>query len=583
MRRAIFGQRSLDPHLAVLLGVLLFAVFAATCLQLSLWRSDLPPEAVWQPWPFAANVLLLAGYGAFWLLVTPRPAAAAAGATVGVGVVALANFYKVSELAEPLMLFDVFQVSNAPVLFHYVPASDLALALAGALLLVIPLLRARTARPRAASILALELVLVGFAVLLGRGLATDGETWAKRTFATVDVFWHPLAHYTANGFVVAMLLDLPQVAITIPEHYEAGHERRVLSSYLGCESDAAPAAKRHVVVTMLESFWDPTSDGFAFDRDPLPTYRRLRERGSVQHFVSPVFGSRTANAEFEVLTGLSTRFSPIGSIPYQQYVKRPIESLATIFHHAGYRTVAIHNFRRSFWNRDAVYPKLGFDEYIALEDLGDVPWELGWPSDAALFERVERILEDSDRPTFVFAVTVATHGPYSGHGLEATVRYLDAARPDLVEPLSIYASKLALLDRHFGEFVARLDRTSVPPLVVAFGDHLPSVAAQALPAGNAEQAPFPRSRLVEALILDPGGPGSAVATRSLNCLGPQVLRLAGISPSPFFRFVEALCTSSPVVTPSVSLGGDPALEDYRWLTYDRLFGESYSSAACDPT
>ncbi|MGH7820112.1 MAG: LTA synthase family protein, partial [Candidatus Binatia bacterium] len=300
---------------------------------------------------------------------------------------------------------------------------------------------------------------------------------------------------------------------------------------------------------------------------------RSRDRRAATR--SPVFGGRTANAEFEALTGLSTRFLPPGSIPYQQYVKRPMESVASVFRDQGYRTVAVHNFRRRFWNRDRVYPNLGFDEYVSLEDLQEVPLEFGWPSDAAVFDRVERILAETDRPTFVFAVTVATHGPYVGGGLRPTVSLVNPPRPDLVEPMSVYASKLALLDRHFGDFVTRIELLTAPPIVVAFGDHLPSVAAGALEPDSASG--LPRSRMVEALILGGAQGVTEAEPRSLNCLGPEILRLADIQPPPFFRFVENLCLEKPVVTPlRTAIDDDATLDGYRWLSYDRLFGAGYS-------
>ena len=36
----------------------------------------------------------------------------------------------------------------------------------------------------------------------------------------------------------------------------------------------------------------------------------------------------TANVEFEALTGFSNAFLPYGSIPYQQYEREPVPSLA---------------------------------------------------------------------------------------------------------------------------------------------------------------------------------------------------------------------------------------------------------------
>ena len=75
----------------------------------------------------------------------------------------------------------------------------------------------------------------------------------------------------------------------------------------------------------------------------------------------------TANIEFEALTGFSNAFLPYGSIPYQQYVRRPLPSLATFLRDEGYVTKALHPFGPWFWNREAVYKAFGFDRFLSEE------------------------------------------------------------------------------------------------------------------------------------------------------------------------------------------------------------------------
>lgn len=566
---------------ALLAAIIAFAMVAVGWLEFSLYAFRLPAEPQWRIWPLAGNALLMCGYAALWLLLVPRPLAAFSIAGLTIAAIGFVNGRKVDELQEPLLVFDLFQIRNLPLLIEYTRPRELAL-FAGALAATALAFRRRRSGRRPLSALVLLSTVVAGNALVAQSLLSSADSRARRFFDTYDVYWNPLENHRANGFALASVLDLPRLSVTVPEDYEKGHEQDLLKPFLPCDSPESDAPRRrHVVVAMLESFWDPTTEGLAFDRDPLPFYRRLRHRGAVQQFVSPVFGGATANAEFEVLTGLSTRFSPAGSIPYQQYLKRPLESLASIFRSHGYRTVAVHNFRRRFWNRDVVYTNLGFDEYLSLEDLGDVPWELGWPSDAAVFDRVERILIEADRPTFVFAVTVATHGPYWQPESAPTVQLIDPRWPDLVEPMSVYASKLALLDRHLQSFVERLDLLPDPPVVVAFGDHLPTVAAGILPSDS--DSPLPRSRLVEALVLGAGGSIDPVDPRSLNCLAPEILRVGGVRAPPFFRFVEHVCTRIPVITRLPVAGEDDDLDRYRWLNYDRLFGAGYSSGVCDRT
>ena len=94
-----------------------------------------------------------------------------------------------------------------------------------------------------------------------------------------------------------------------------------------CRRRVGPAAERpDIIMVMSESFWDPTRlPGVTITPDPIPNVRALQSG----HVFSPEFGGMTANVEFEALTGFSNAFLPYGSIPYQQYVREPLPSLAT--------------------------------------------------------------------------------------------------------------------------------------------------------------------------------------------------------------------------------------------------------------
>ncbi len=92
----------------------------------------------------------------------------------------------------------------------------------------------------------------------------------------------------------------------------------------------------------------------------MPT---IRAASSGNNMFSPEFGGMTANVEFEALTGFSNAFLPYGSIPYQQYIRRPLPSLATFFESNGLCDESLHPFQSWFWNRQNVYQALGFQQF----------------------------------------------------------------------------------------------------------------------------------------------------------------------------------------------------------------------------
>ena len=135
---------------------------------------------------------------------------------------------------------------------------------------------------------------------------------------------------------------------------------------------------------------------------------------------SPEFGGMTANVEFEALTGFSNAFLPYGSIPYQQYVRGPVPSLANFFRSEGYETTAIHPFEGWFWNREHVYDAFGFDRFLSIEKLPPMASRGPLVSDDALTDEIIKRADATERPFFTFAVSLQGHGPYEPN------RYRDA-------------------------------------------------------------------------------------------------------------------------------------------------------------
>lgn len=84
-----------------------------------------------------------------------------------------------------------------------------------------------------------------------------------------------------------------------------------------------------------------------------------------------VCGGNTANTEFEFLTGNSMAFLPQGSIPYQQYITKELPALPAYLASLGYETVATHPYYADGWDRDKVYPLLGFSESILKTSTGE--------------------------------------------------------------------------------------------------------------------------------------------------------------------------------------------------------------------
>ncbi|MBY0431818.1 MAG: LTA synthase family protein, partial [Rhodospirillales bacterium] len=140
-----------------------------------------------------------------------------------------------------------------------------------------------------------------------------------------------------------------------------------------------------VIMLMSESLWDPTRlSNVKLSPDPMP-FMRSQQAG---HIFSPEFGGMTPNVEFEALTGFSNAFLPYGSIPYQQYIRHKMPTLATFFRSQGYAARAIHPYQSWFWNRGEVYKEFGFEEFKSEENLPPMDKRGIFASDDALFKEI---------------------------------------------------------------------------------------------------------------------------------------------------------------------------------------------------
>ena len=238
--------------------------------------------------------------------------------------------------------------------------------------------------------------------------------------------------------------------------------------------------------------------------------------------VSPVYGGTTPNAEFEVLTGIPVKSFQAGIIPYQHYVQYITDasvSLPRLLAGHGYAATAYHNFTRRFWLRDQVYPKLGFDRFVSMEEMTLVIQANDWPTDAGLYQSVLKTV-GGERPQFHFIVTVETHGPYAkdpadveGHnGVQDYRRRLDNAAQSLVA------------------FKRELDGKGRPYVIVLFGDHLPGLRLHQWKNGMKSETD-PRLRQVPLLIAsnvkDASRFAEDMAGRPLYCIPSMLLGWIG--------------------------------------------------------
>jgi len=244
----------------------------------------------------------------------------------------------------------------------------------------------------------------------------------------------------------------------------------------------------NVIVIMSEAFMDPTVIyNLEFSTDPTSNLRRLSQDHISGQMVVPVFGGRTANTEFEFLTGVPLFF--MGSayyVPYnsvEQYFFRDVTTaMPWTFRKNGYHTVAVHPYYREFWRRHQVYPRLGFDVYIGYEDMEDPQYKGPFVSDEFFTDQIiEQIIlaDDANQPLFLFGISMQNHWRYDADKYDGWPQDVTAASHLLDErelaSVDAFLQGLYDADKQLGRLVDFIETTDTPTIVVFFSDHLPIV------------------------------------------------------------------------------------------------------------
>jgi hypothetical protein len=416
-------------------------------------------------WAVSAGIWLL-GLAALTALLS-RPGLAAAALCAGVLALVLISNAKWRALQEPFLFqdYDYFvQAVRHPRLFlpflGWGRAAVIAVAAVAAVWLGWTL--EPPWRPEAGGGLALAAMGVAGAVLLAAGhralprLTLDpGEDLARH--GLLAFLWsYGMAERTPPPTVRG---SLPALCQTRP-----------------------PERPPHVVVVQSESFFDPRGLWPHLRAEVLADWERLAAEAVLAGSVDvPVWGANTVRSELEFLSGVPGAELGIHRFnPYRRLGRSlALPSLAGRLGALGYRCVAVHPYPAAFYERDRVFPVLGFDAFVDIRDFAGAPRFGPYVADAAVTERVGRLLDEADGPLFVFVITMENHGPLHLEAVgPADVKALyTRAPPPGCEELTVYLRHLRNASRMAGRLAQRLAAADRPGWLAWYGDHVPIMPA----------------------------------------------------------------------------------------------------------
>lgn len=301
----------------------------------------------------------------------------------------------------------------------------------------------------------------------------SGLRWVQDVLKIQAMPWVQIENYRQNGFILAFAMNMESALIEQPRaSIDTVLKEIAETPTTPTESIVADNEQRpDIIIVMSEAFWDPTRlPGVHLSPDPMPTIRGL----STGDIFSPSQGGNTSNVEFELLTGFSNAFLPSGSVPYQQYVRRNLPSIIWTLKAQGYETIAMHPYYKHFWNRDKVYQYLGFDRFMALEDIPGLAARGPFVGDGIFLDRLYETLEATPQPKVLFAITMQNHGPYEkGRYAQPNISMQMDGKLDEHDAVQTYSQGVHDADDALKLLIERLSQRSRPSLLVFFGDHTP--------------------------------------------------------------------------------------------------------------
>lgn len=498
-------------------------------------------------------------------------------------VLGLVNYYVLEFRSAPIMPWDIYSVGIAMSVadnFDYSLNGQAMVVLGGFAVLLIAEFFCKwklekkfvLAKSGKRSVgLSLRVVCVGLATIgiVGFTHLVQNDAFILE-WRMYDKLFTPTVMCKRDGNAVAFLMELEYLQVEKP----AGYDEEDVEEYLEMEAwaevyeeddvvsypeEVFEETHPNIIVVMNEAFSDLSVLGeFETNVDYMPYLRSLQagaENTITGNMHVSVLGGNTANTEFEFLTGASMAFLPQGSVAFQQYVNEEVPSVATYLKSIGYDTVAMHPYYASGWERDEVYPRLGFDRFLDITDFRGSDKIRNYYSDASCYEKIIDLYETKgEDPLFVFNVTMQNHSGYtdSFNNFKPGVEVEGSSS----SALNMYLSLIKESDRALKGLIDYFSKADEDTIIVFFGDHQPTTYVSSpirkLNGENVNDLTEEQQReyyevpyVIWANFDIEEGTGDEI---SVNYLALELFEQCGFELSPYFEELASVREEYPIIT-----------------------------------
>ncbi len=536
--------------------------------------------------PVILNIMIYYLFFGLMIFLTGRTRWGLIIGSVLLALAGLANYFVLRFRSSPILPWDLYSVGVAASVadnFEYI----LTVRACNVILLFILLwtlcwkmqIKIRVLNRRVLGTVIMLAAVLGF----GHYVQTDQ---AIADFGMDTTLFTPTVLYRNNGLVLSFIVNMRYLDVEKPEGYSEEKLQQIQEAITSEREDDQTVAdggtsgeKPNIIVVMNEAFSDLTVLGdYETNTEVLPFINSLQENTQKGWMYASVKGGNTANTEFEFLTGLSMYFLPVGSIPYQQYIRSEMPALCSQLGEIGYTSVAIHPYYASGWNRNKIYDYFGFDEMYFKNDLVNPEILRTYVSDWSTYEKIIERYEEREEGErfFFFDVTMQNHGSY--------VKRYDNFVPDVsvtggsgtyLDATEQYLSLIKRSDEAFQELVEYFAGQEEPTIILMFGDHQPADYvvravddgkshtsegedfAYGLPGGADPNERWERYKVPFIMWANYDIEESQGDETSANYLAVRLLEAAGLPLTDFQFYLKKLSEEMPVISAHVTYLRDP--------------------------
>ncbi len=305
----------------------------------------------------------------------------------------------------------------------------------------------------------------------------------NRELLVIGNVLNPLNQFNAKGFVYQFIYTWNTEKITKPQGYDEQRIEAVMAEYAPADDTDANQKSPHLFLILGEAFTEmPLSPVLSFQGydDPLRNYKTIKAESAAGNLIVANVGGGTADTEFDMLTGINVR--QFRRVPYGNLlITKPQNAMPRVLSELGYSTHATHLGYPWFYNRQNVFPYLGFDQFTSVSDIDNLVEKGMYAREDLTYDRVmedfnTHVAQNPNNPLFSFVITIQNHGPYPDkYGTDVAQNFNSTVNfsPEDVNALSNYFLGMVDMDRELGRFIDAFRESPEPVVVAYFGDHLP--------------------------------------------------------------------------------------------------------------